>query len=349
MRPSNLDPREEANELVGRFGVSFSCIGLAACAFASQASGYHKISSFELGGEGGWDYLIAGPGGRLFISRSTHVIVVDEGSGKVVGDIPETGGVHGIAFSTKHNRGYTSNGRENNVTEFDLTTLNVIRKIPVSGQNPDCIIYDPVADRVITCNGRSGDVSVIDPTLEKEVGKVELGGKLEYAVSDKKGNVFVNNESKSEIDEFNPLTLTALKHWSIAPGEEPSGLAIDVKSNRLFSVTDSKMVISDAATGKVVTTVAIGEGPDAAAFDPSRKLAFSSNGETGTLSVVKEESPDSFSLLDTVQTAPGARTMALSLSNHRIYLVTAELVPATAGQRRPQAKPGTFTLLVFGR
>jgi DNA-binding beta-propeller fold protein YncE len=314
---------------------------------AGQSPHYHQVASYAVGGDGGWDYLVAGPGHRLFISRGTHVMVVDENTGRVVGDVPGTAGVHGIAFSIKHNRGFTSNGRANSVTEFDLSSLKVIRTIPISGQNPDCIIFDVAADRVITCNGRSGDASVIDPSLGKEVGKVQIGGKLEFAAADAKGNVFINNEEKSEIDEIDPRALSVIKHWSIAPGEGPSGLALDAKTNRLFSVTDGKMIVSDGAAGKVVTTVAIGQGPDAAAFDPGTRLAFSSNGETGTLSVVKESSPSSFSLVQTAQTKPGARTMALDLATHQVYLVTAEFGEAAAGQRRPPMKAGSFTILVF--
>jgi DNA-binding beta-propeller fold protein YncE len=312
-----------------------------------ESPNYHRIATYKLGGEGGWDYLISGPGQKLFISRGTHVMVVSEETGKVLGDIPDTTGVHGIAFSTRHNRGYTSNGRDNTVTEFDLTTFKVIKKIPVSGKNPDCIIFNPVADRVITCNGRSGDVSIIDPTLEKEIGTVQIGGKLEFAVSDSHGNVFVNNESTSEIAEIDPTALKLVKKWSIAPGEGPSGLAIDQKSNRLFSVTDGKLIISDGVAGKVVTSVAIGDGPDAAAFDASRHLAFSSNGGTGTLSVVRESSPNSFSVVQTVQTQPGARTMALDPKTHRIFLVTADFNAPVEGQRRPTAKPDSFTVLVY--
>ena len=339
----------DSSPFLRHIGISASILGLSLAAFAGQSGGYHKIASYVLGGEGGWDYLISGPGEKLFISRGTHVIVVDENSGQVVGDIPETTGVHGIAFSVKHHQGYTSNGRDNTVTEFDLSTYKVIKKIPVTGQNPDCIIYDPVVDRVITCNGRSGDVSVIDPALGKETGKVAVGGKLEFAVSDSRGNVFVNNETKSEIAEIDPRSLTVLKHWSISPGEGPSGLAIDVKTNRLFSVTDGKMVVSDAVAGRMITAFTIGDGPDAAAFDAARHLVFSSNGETGTLSVIRENSPSSFSLVETVPTRKGARTMALDPTTHKIFLVTADLIPPAGGQGRPTAKPGSFTLLVYGR
>lgn len=309
---------------------------------------YHLVAKYFVGGDGGWDYLIAGPGHRLFISRGTHVMVVAEDSGKVIGDIPDTPGVHGIAFSTRHNRGYTSNGRDNSVTEFDLTTLRAIRKIPVSSAGPDCIIFDNAADRVLTCDGRSGYVSAIDPALEKEVGKVEIGGKLEFAVADSRGHVFVNGEDKSEIAEIDPRSFTLLKRWSIAPAEGPSGLAIDTKTNRLFSVADGKMVISDGSAGKVVGTVDIGDGPDAAAFDPSFRLAFSSNGQSGTLSVVKEVTPSVFKLVQTVQTQMGARTMALDPTTHRVFLVTADFgTGGNGGGRRPM-KPNSFTILVFG-
>lgn len=313
----------------------------------AQSPNYHRTAAYKLGGEGGWDYLISGPGDRLFISRGTHVVVMDENTGKIVGDIPGTSGVHGIAFSTKRNRGYSSNGRDNSVTEFDLTTLAVIKKIPVSGQNPDCIIFDGPADRVITANGRSGDVSVIDPAAEKEVGKIQIGGKLEYMAADSKGRVFVNNETKSEIDEVDVMSHTLVKHWSIAPGEGPSGLAIDRKHHRLFSVTDGKMIVSDTVAGKAIATVEIGQGPDAAEFDEKLGLAFSSDGETGTLSVVKQQGATAYSRIQTVQTQPGARTMALNVKTHKIFLAAAEMGEAPAGGGRRPAKPGSFTILVY--
>jgi len=319
---------------------------LCVCALPAAAqSDYHRIATYKIGGDGGWDYLISAPGHRLFISRGTHVMSVDGNTGKVLGDIPDTPGVHGIAFSTKLNRGFTSNGRENTVTEFDLTTYKVIRKIQVSGQNPDCIIFEPHYGRVITCNGRSGDCSIIDPVAGREIGKVAIGGKLEFAASDQSGNVFVNNEDKSQVTQIDIPSMKVVKSWSIAPGEGPSGLAIDAKHHRLFSVPDGKMMVSDVEAGKVVATVRIGDGPDATAFDPGSGLAFSSNGETATLTVVKEVSPDEFKVVANVPTAAGARTMALDRSSHRVYLVTAEF-GAGEGRRRPMVA-GSFTVLVY--
>src|SRR4051812_44974051 len=261
---------------------------------AFPQSGYHVVKQIKLGGEGGWDYLtIDARARRLYISRSTHVMVVDADSGAVVGDIPGTSGVHGIAIVADLNKGFTSNGRDNSVTVFDLKTLKVTRQIPV-GKNPDAIIYDPASKRVFTMNGASQDTTAIDPQTETVAGTIALEGRPEFAVSDEAGHVFINLEDKSQIVEIDTRKLAVLNHWSLAPCEEPSGLAFDRKHKRLFSVCSNKqMAVMNADDGKVVTTLTIGSGPDAAGFDPETGLAFSSNGE-GTLTVVHEDSPDKF-------------------------------------------------------
>ena len=317
-------------------------------------SGYHVIKQFKLGGEGGWDYLtFDAKDGRLFISRSTHVMVVDAEKGSVVGDIPDTQGVHGIALVEDLNKGYTSNGRSSTVTVFDLKTLKVLKQIPV-GKNPDAIIYDPASKRVFTMNGASNDTTAIDAKTDTVAGTIPLEGRPEFAVSDERGHVFVNLEDKSTVVEFDPSKLSVLARWPIAPGEEPSGLAIDRKHSRLFSTGANKtLVILDASTGKVVTTLPIGSGVDAAGFDPETGLAFSSNGD-GTLTVIHEDSPDKFTVVENVTTQRGARTLALDTKTHRVYLVTAEFGPPPAPtpdrpHPRPSIVPGSFTLLVVGR
>ena len=337
----------------------FVCLLLAsqcAAAGAKQKSppGYHLIKEVRLGGEGGWDYLtFDAKGKRLFISRSTHVMVVDADTGAVVGDIPGTEGVHGIALVPDLGKGYTSNGRANTVTVFDLKTLKVLKQVPV-GQNPDAIIYDPASKRVFTMNGRSNDTTAIDAATDTVAGTVALDGRPEFAVSDERGHVFVNLEDKSSVAEFDPRRLAVLARWPIAPGEEPSGLAIDRKHSRLFSTGANKtLVVLDALTGKVVSTLPIGGGVDAAGFDPETGLAFSSNGE-GTLTVVREDSPDKFTVLENVATRRGARTMALDPKTHRVFLVTAEFGPPPAPtperpRPRPSVVPGSFTLLILGR
>jgi YVTN family beta-propeller protein len=338
----------------------FACLLLtsacvAACAKQKSPSGYHLIKQVKLGGEGGWDYLtFDAKGKRLFISRGTHVMVVDSDTFAVVGDIPDTQGVHGVAIADEFGKGYTSNGRANTVTVFDLKTLKVLKQIPV-GQNPDAIIYDPASKRVFTMNGRSSDTTAIDAATDTVAGTLALGGRPEYAVADERGHVFVNLEDKSMIAEFDSKKLgDVLARWPIAPAEEPSGLAIDRKHARLFSTGANKtLAVLDAGTGKVLTTLPIGGGVDAAGFDPDAGLAFTSNGE-GTLTVVHEDSPDKFTVLENVATQRGARTMALDPKTHRVFLVTAEFGPPPAPtperpRPRPSILPGTFTLLVLGR
>lgn len=314
---------------------------------------YELKQKYVLGGDGGWDYLTYDAAGkRLFISRATHVMVVDPAKGSVVGDIPDTPGVHGIALAPELNKGFTSNGRENTVTVFDLKTLKVITKIKLDGaENPDSIIYDPATKRVFTFNGRSKNATEIDAEKNSVVTNIPLDGKPEFAVSDEKGTVFVNIEDKSELTSIDPKKGAVVKTWSLAPCEEPSGLAMDRAHRRLFSGCHNKMMaVVNADTGKVIATPAIGEGVDANAFDSGTEQAFSSNGD-GTLTVVHEDSPDKFAVADNAKTQRFARTMALDTNNHDVYLVTAEIEeapPAKEGERpRRSMKPGTFTLLVM--
>ena len=314
---------------------------------------YQVKQKYVLGGEGGWDYLTFDPTGkRLFISRGTHVMVVDPYKGSVIGDIPDTPGVHGIALAQDLGKGFTSNGRDNTVTVFDLKTLKETARIKIEGENPDAILYDASSKRVFTFNGRSKNATVIDADKGTVVGNIPLDGKPEFGVADGKGMVFVNIEDKSEVTSIDAKKATVVKSWPLAPCEEPSGLAMDLKNRRLFSGCHNKMMaVTDADTGKVVATPAIGQGVDANAFDADRQLAFSSNGD-GTLTVVHEDSPDKFSVLENADTQRSARTMALDTTNHDIYLVAAEFEeapPAKEGERpRRTMKPGTFTLLVVG-
>src|SRR5438270_7511518 len=316
---------------------------------------YQIKQKFVLGGDGGWDYLTFDPAGkRLFISRGTHVMVVDPYKGSVIGDIPDTAGVHGIALAQDLGKGFTSNGRENTVTVFDLKTLKETAKIKIEGENPDAILYDPASQRVFTFNGRSKNATVIDAAKGTVAATIPLDGKPEFAASDGKGMVFVNIEDKSEITEIDAKKATVVKSWPLAPCEEPSGLAIDQKTRRLFSGCGNKlMAVSNADTGKLITTVPVGEGVDAKGLYPETKLAFSSNGRDGTLTVVHEDSPDKFTVVENAPTQKFARTMALDTTNHDVYEVTAEIEeapPAKEGERpRRTMKPGTFTLLVVGK
>ncbi|MEP6637460.1 MAG: YncE family protein [Acidobacteriota bacterium] len=315
---------------------------------------YKVVKKITLGGDGGWDYLVIDPAThRLYISRSTHVMVVDVDSGKVVGDIPNTSGVHGIALVPELNKGFTSNGRDNSVTVFDLKTLATTNKIPV-GKNPDAIIYDPDSKLVFTCNGTSHDTTAIDPKSETVKGTIALDGRPESAVADEKGHVYINLEDKSMIAAIDSHKLTVAARWSLAPGEEPTGLAMDRKHRRLFAGCANKlMVVVNADNGHIVTTLPIGDGVDATAFDSSTDLAFSSNGE-GTMTVIHEDSPDKFSVVGNVVTQRGARTMTLDPKTHKIFLDTAEFgpPPAPTAERprpRPSIVPGSFTLLVVDR
>jgi len=301
----------------------------------------------KLGGEGGWDYLTYDADGmRLFITRGSHVMVVDTKTLKVAGDIPDLSGIHGVALAPALNRGFISNGGDNTVTVFDLKTLQKLDSIKV-GERPDAILYEPFSKRVFTFNARSHDSTAIDAATGKVVGIVMLGGKPEFPASDGKGKLYVNIEDKSQIAQVDVTKLTVLNTWSIAPCQEPSALAFDVDHHRLFSGCDSKMMaVVDSDSGKVITTVPIGEGVDAGAFNPKTQQVFMSCGE-GVLTVIHEDSPDKYSVVQNVATVKGARTMALDKEDNVAYLVTAqrEDKPVAAGQR-PAMVPGSFELIV---
>lgn len=323
-------------------------------ALAFAPAKYEVKQKYVLGGEGGWDYLTFDPAGkRLFISRGTHVMVVDPYKGSVIGDIPDTAGVHGIALAQDLGKGFTSNGRDNSVTVFDLKTLKETAKLKIEGENPDAILYDAASQRVFTFNGRSKNATVIDAGKGAVVATLPLDGKPEFGVADGKGMVYVNIEDKSEVTVIDAKKAEVVKSWPLAPCEEPSGLAMDQKHRRLFAGCHNRMmVVVDADSGKVIATPAIGQGVDANAFDPDLQLAFSSNGD-GTLTVVHEDSPDKFSVVENAVTQRFARTMALDTGNHDVYEVTAEIEeapPAKEGERpRRTMKAGTFTLLVVGK
>jgi len=331
----------------------FQCA--ATSAQTKSPSGYHVVKQFKLGGEGGWDALTFDPKAhRLYISRSTHVMVVDADTGAVVGDIPDTQGVHDIALVEDLNKGYTSNGRASTVTVFDLKTLRVLKQIPV-GKNPDAIIYDPASKRVFSFNGASNDATAIDAQTDTVAGTIPLDGKPEFAETDGSGHVFVNLEDKSAVAELDSRKLNVLARWPLAPGEEPSGIALDRRHKRLFAACSNKlMVVINTDDGKVVTTVPIGSGVDGAGFDPETGLAFSPNGGDATLTVIHEDSPGKFSVVENVPTQRGARTMTLDPKTHRVFLITAEFGPPPAPtperpRPRPSIVPGSFTLLVVGK
>ena len=326
-----------------------------AAALPATAQDYKVLQRATLGGEGGWDLLTVDPAAhRLYVSRGTRVMVIDADTLKLVGEIPDTAGVHGIAIASELGRGFTSNGRTGSSTIFDLTTLKPGGEVK-TGENPDMILYEPQSHRVVAFNARSNDVTVIDAKAGTVAGTIALAGKPELAVHDGKGTVFVNLEDKSEVLALDPVALKVKGRWPLAPCEEPTGLAIDRAHRRLFAACANKMMaVMDADSGKVVTTLPIGQGPDGAAFDADRQLAFSPNGRDGTVTVIREVTPDKFEVVQTVVTAKSARTLDLDPKTHKLYLVAAQFGPPpspTAEQPRPRPPmvPGTFEVLVVGR
>jgi DNA-binding beta-propeller fold protein YncE len=329
-------------------GIFLSLLGLNG---QNSAGGYKIVQRIQLEGDGFWDYLNADDAtGMLYVSHGKMVHVVDMKTGKSVATITDVNGVHGIAIAPEFNKGFISNGADNNVTVFNTKDFSVIEKVDVTGKNPDAILYEPLTKTIITWNGRSSNATVIDAKTDKVIQTIDLAGKPEAAVSDGKGKVFVNIEDKSEVSMINVKTWKVEQSWSISPGEEPSGLALDNENHRLFSATDKLMVVLDAETGKVITTLPTGGRVDGAGFDPGLKRAYSSCGE-GELTVVQEENANSFKVLANVPIQPGARTISVSAKTHRIYLPTAEFGPtpkktADNPRPRPALKPGTFTVLV---
>lgn len=336
--------------------VAVISVSLAAGTLAAAGPGYHVVTTYKVGGEGGWDYLTADASARrLYISRGTHVIVLDLDSGKNVGDIPDTQGVHGIALAPELGKGFTSNGREGTVTVFNMSTLAPIGDKIKAGENPDAILYDPATKRVFTFNGRSQDSTAIDAVNGKVLGTIKLDGKPEFAASDAKGMIFANIEDKSELVAIDPNKLEVKSKWPLAPCTEPSGLSIDRKHHRLFVGCDNKMMaVVDADNGKVLATPAIGEGVDATAFDEGTGFAFASCGQDAVLTVVKQDSPDKYSVAENVTTKKGARTLALDTKTHNVYVVTADFGPRPAPTAdnphpRPTILPDSFVVLDVGK
>ncbi|MFZ1944393.1 MAG: hypothetical protein WAU43_12300, partial [Acidobacteriaceae bacterium] len=321
--------------------------------FAAEGP-FHVEHTWQVGGEGGWDYIAVDPQTNLlYITRGDHVQVMNRESGKLVGDIIGLHGTHGVVFAAGGN-GYISDGGGNQVTVFDRKTFKVIRTIP-AGTNPDGIVYEPVTRTVWAFDGRSHNVTVIDTKDDKVLATLDLPGKPEFPVADGKGNIYDNIEDKSEIVHFDARSRKLLATWPVAPGESPSGLAIDRVHGILFSVCDNqKMAIVSTETGKVIATPTIGDGPDAARFSTDGGYAFSSNGESGTLTVVHEDSPRNFTLVQNLPTEKGARTMTLSPDGSKAYLVTAKFAPRPAAAQeqphsRPPMIPGSFTVIVVGK
>jgi len=316
---------------------------------------YDKVHRINVGGDGGWDFLeVDAANRRLFVARGTRVVVIDLDSEKGFGEIADTPGVHGIAFAPELNRGFTSNGGDSTVTAFDLKTLKTLGKIKANGR-PDIIIFEPVNKRILSFNHGTNDITAIDPETLKVVGTLAPGGVPELAVSDEKGHVWVNLEDTSEIVRFDAATMKAVNKFSLAPGEEPTGLAFDPTARKLFSTCANKtLVIADADSGKVVQTLPIGPGPDGCVRDAETGLVFASCGGDGTVAVVREISPGKYEIARTITTQVSAKTIALDPKTHRLYLSAATPEPtapnvkkaATKGRRR--YAPGSFVVVVVG-
>lgn len=320
----------------------------------ASAQNYKLIRRIPVGGEGGWDYIKVDPDAhRLYVARGDHMMIVDEVSGKVLGDIPNTKGIHGAAIAADLGKAYTSNGGAATVTIVDLKTLKPTGEIKTTGENPDSIIYDPATKRVFTMNARSNNSTVIDATTDKVVGTVDLGGKPEEPALDGRGNMFVNLTDSSMIMSFDTKTLAKKGPWSLAPCEGPSALAADTKNHRLFAACDKMIAVFNADTGKVVATPAIGGDPDGNGFDPATGLIFATVRE-GFVSVIHQDSPDKYSVVGNVPTQFGARTMALDPKTHHVFTETADFKAAAAPtpdnpRPRPQAIPNTFVILELGQ
>lgn len=331
---------------------SLACLAAVPCTAAGNAPSTIKvINRLKIGGAGGWDYLSFDTQRRhLFVSRGDRVLVIDVDGNKQIGTIPDTNGVHGIAIAQDLHRGFTSNGKANSVTVFDLDSLKTAATISGTGQKPDAILYDTASHHVFTFNGKSGDASVIDPAKNAVIATIALPGKPEFSAADGNGHVFVNIEDKSELAEIDSGSNKVLHVWPLAPCESPSGLAMDAVHQRLFSVCDNRtMAVTDAQSGRHVATVSIGDGPDAVTFDPADSMVYSSNGESGTLTAVHEDNPDHYTVVADVATQISARTQALDPQKHRVYLSSAQLGTDKDAHGRPQQVPDTFAILTVGK
>jgi DNA-binding beta-propeller fold protein YncE len=319
---------------------------IASNVYAQQTSGYQITNTFHILSSGGYDYTtVDSASNRLYLSHGTQVNVIDKVTGDSIGVIPTEKDVHGIALAHALGKGYITNGGANSALVFDLKTFKILGHVP-TGQFADGILFDDFSNKVITCNGRGKNMTVIDPVTDKVVATIQLTGWPETAASDGKGRIYVNNAEKSEMDVIDAKTFQVIHSWPIAPGKGASGLAIDRSTMRLFAGCGNKvLVVMDATNGNVVTTLPIGDGCDAVGFDRRLRTVYSSNGD-GTLTIIKENSPNEFSVVENLKTKEGARTNAVDQGSHIIYLPAGEFLPKQPGQFRPQLKPGTFQVLV---
>ena len=325
---------------------------LILCLSNTYGQNYTVSKKISVSGDEGWDYLSVDEAAQnLFVSHGSVVNVIDLKSDKTIAIIPDTKGVHGIAIANDLNKAFITDGKDNAVTVINLKTFDLIQKIKIEGIKPDAVLYDTYSKKVFVYNAKTNDATVIDANTNSILKTIPLGGKPEFSVTNTKGLVYVNIEDKNQIKTIDTNTLEVINTWSIAPGDEPSGLAIDTETNRLFSVCGNKlMVVVNALSGEVITTLPIGDGCDGVAFDAKKKLVFSSNGE-GTITVVKEENANKFSVIETIKTQKGARTIAINKTSGQLYLPTAEYgakpAPTTENPKpRPAILPNSFVILV---
>lgn len=326
-------------------------VTVTACAEApiARTAAYSVRANYPLGGEGRWDLLaVDATSQHVFLSRGDRVEVVAGDSGKLLGAVAGTDGVHGIGLAPALHRGYSTNGRANSLTEFDLDSLQRLRDIALSGQSPDAIVFDEFSGRVFAFNARSNNVSIVDPAKGAEIAVLAFEGNPELAVVDGRGHLFVNIEDKAQVVEIDTKAMAITNTWPLIGCEGPTGLAIDIDHERLFSACDNeRMIVTDASSGRQVASLAIGEGPDGAAFDPERQDAFSANGQSGNLTVVHEDDPEHFRVIQTLVTQAGARTVEIDPTHHRLYLPTARFGPKPAdGKQRAPMLPDSFSLIV---
>jgi YVTN family beta-propeller protein len=336
-------------------GTTITLLAVAAAASAATTpAGWTILERHTLGGIGGWDGMMLDTGSRrLFVTRSEHVMVIDADSGKLVGDIAGVNHAHDVALATELKRGFISNGHGDSVTMFDLESLKVISEIPVTGKNPDAILFDSASKHVFAFNGHSNNATVIDPATGKVIATMPVPGRPEFAVSDEQGKIFVNIEDKSQVAQVDAKTAKVLATWSLGACDGPTGLAIDTMHQRLFSVCANKrMAVIDARDGHPVATVAIGDGPDSVAYDAATATVFSPNSD-GTLTVVHQDDADHYSVVASVATPQRSRSLALDAKTHKVILAVAEFgaAPAPTANEphpKPAMKPDTFGIVVVG-
>jgi DNA-binding beta-propeller fold protein YncE len=323
---------------------------VSAAPLLAQSPLYRITHTYTVGGDGGWDYLVPDPPNhRLFIGRQDRVMVVDEDSGKLLGEVTGINGAHGTAVAASTGHGFATSGNDQSVVMFDLKTFQVLGRIPAA-EDADAIVYDSASNRVFTFNGDAHSSTVIDPREGTLITNIALGGKPEYGASAGDGKVYGNLTDTSEVVEIDAKTATVTRRWPTAPCKQPVAMAIDTAHHRLFSGCRSGvMAISDYQAGKIVATVPIGTGVDGAGYDAASGDAFASNAD-GTLTVIHQDSPDQYRVVQTLQTAPGSRNMGLDPANHRIYIVSAKFGPPPAsGRGRAPVLPGTFSMMVIER